>query len=337
LSGEIQNSLLLTGLLAAALISFLLVCLALILARRHSIVDRPGDRQSHTRPTPTGGGLGIIVALAIASLAFSHFHGMDYRWLMVIIPGALLLSVVGWLDDRQPLSNRIRLFVQLVVSIGLLAFTQIAIPPVNWWLAGVGGIAVMWVMNSYNFMDGSHGMAGFQGLFCGLTLVLLFMLGDAPDLALPALLLAGCCAGFLPVNFPRPSIFMGDAGSVPLGFLIAALMVLGMERGVLNLPLCLLVLAVFLVDSSLTLLNRVIRGEQWYTAHKQHMYQRLIAQGWPHSRVLLLYQAINLVVVAPAVMLALMYPENAWVVTGALFLLMTTGWYAASLRLGVRQ
>ncbi len=193
----------------------------------------------------------------------------------------------------------------------------------------------MWVMNAYNFMDGSHGMAGFQGVFAGLFLGVIFLLENSPALAVPAFLLAACCIGFLPLNFPVPRVFMGDSGSVPLGFALSSLMVLGLAGGALSLPLALLVLSVFVTDSTLTLLGRVFRGEQWYTAHKQHNYQRLIAQGWLHSRVAMLYQAINLVLVVPVAILVRMYSDYAWPLTALAFLLLISGWYVASLRLGV--
>ncbi|NNL95599.1 MAG: hypothetical protein HKO64_08250, partial [Xanthomonadales bacterium] len=164
-----------------------------------------------------------------------------------------------------------------------------------------------------------------------------FMGAGAVDLALAATLFAGSFAGFLPLNFPRARIFMGDSGSVPAGLCIAGLLLLGVSRGIISIPESFLVLILFLVDSGLTLLARVIRREQWYTAHKEHIYQRLIGHGWSHSRVLLLYQAINIVLVAPALMLARMYPDLAWTIAGVMFLLTSTGWYLASLRLGVRN
>ena len=126
---------------------------------------------------------------------------------------------------------------------------------------------------------------------------------------------------------------MGDAGSVPLGFLLGGLSLLAIESSVLTLPVAILLLSVFLVDSSLTLARRVIKGERWYTPHKQHVYQRLIAQGWSHSRVLLVYQAVNLVVVVPAIVLAKEDPVHAWLVTVVEILVMSVAWHVASSRL----
>ena len=320
-----------------AALSACMVFIAMKMAQRKGMVDIPGDRQSHTVPTPTGGGAGIVIALILSSLVLAQGGSISRDWLLAVLPGLAILSVLGWLDDQRPLSAVVRLFVQLAVSFALLFFLAISGRFNGWLLIVPGGIAMVWVLNFYNFMDGSDGMAGFQGVFCGLVLGAGFIYQGHTQLAIPAFLLAAACAGFLPLNFPVPHVFMGDAGSVPLGFAISALMVLGLVHDALILPVAVLVLSVFLVDSSLTLLSRAIRGEQWYTAHKQHVYQRLIDQGWPHSRVLFLYQAINLILVTPAILLAWMYPEYAWPATGFLYLLLISGWHIASLRLGMRK
>lgn len=324
-------------LIVGAAVSWLMVRLAMTLALREGMLDMPGDRQSHTRPTPTGGGAGIIFTILAGSLLLVTLVTVSADWLKAILPGLALLSVLGWLDDQRSLSAVLRLLVQLSVSFGLLIFLGVTGQSGGWLILILGGLAIAWVMNFFNFMDGSHGMAGFQGLFCGLVLAIVFFHEGRLELGFPALLLAGCCLGFLPLNFPAPKVFMGDAGSVPLGFAIAGLMTLGYLAGALPLPVSVLLLSVFLVDSSLTLFKRVIRGERWYTAHKQHLYQRLIGQRWSHSRVLLLYQSLNLLVVAPAAVLALMYPEYAWLLAAAVLLLLATGWQIASLNIGVRN
>lgn len=322
---------------AVSALSAVMVFLVMRVAVQRNMVDFPGERQSHTKPTPTGGGLGLVATLVLTSLMLARNGLIAPPWTLVVLPGLSVLALVGWRDDFSPVSVRFRLFVQLTVSLALLALLRNSDQLENWPATLLGGVAIMWTMNFYNFMDGSHGMAGFQGLFTGLLLGFLFSIDGHLQLAIPAFLLAACCAGFLPFNFPVPRVFMGDAGSVPLGFALATLILLGLLQGALSLPEALLLLSVFLIDSSLTLFKRAIQGERWYTAHKQHVYQRLIAHGWSHSRVLLLYQAINAVVVAPVVILVRMYPEYAWHLTGMTIFLMIAGWYLASLRLGVQK
>jgi UDP-N-acetylmuramyl pentapeptide phosphotransferase/UDP-N-acetylglucosamine-1-phosphate transferase len=319
-----------------ALTSLVLVRLVIPVARSRGMLDQPGRRQSHSVPTPTGGGLGLVAACVLVSLLLHAAGAVPDAWARAIVPGMILLAVTGWIDDSRSLSQLLRLAVQLVVSFGLLAFLVLAGQVFNPAGLLLGGITLVWVMNMYNFMDGSHGMAGFEGLFVGVVTGVIFLVDAEFALAAAAFLVAAACLGFLPWNFPAPRVFMGDSGSVPLGFALGGLLLLGVLRDALVPAVAAMALSVFLVDSTLTLIRRVIRGERWYTAHRKHVYQRLIAEGWPHSRVLLLYQAINITIVVPAIVLATMYPQHAWPIAGLLALLLAAGWYVASLRLEVR-
>jgi len=162
---------------------------------------------------------------------------------------------------------------------------------------------------------------------------------DIPMLFGIALCFVGALAGFLLFNLrfpwqPRAKVFMGDAGSVPLGFAIGGLLLLGWQLGAVSLAVAVLLPSLFLVDAGLTLARRFLRGERWYTAHRQHVYQRLISDGRSHKQVLALYQAINLFVVLPGVVLGTVYPGSAWPVTGILILVMITAWQFASLKAG---
>lgn len=323
--------------LVSSLISHILVRFVLRLALRSGLLDYPGPRQSHDSPTPTGAGIAIVSAMLCSSVLMQWFLDMGAYWWAIVLPGMVVLSVAGWFDDRKPLSSLFRLALQLLVVTLLFAWHVGENWSPGWsWLL-LSGLLVVGAVNAYNFMDGSDGMAGFQAVFSGLVMAVLFNEASQPELALASVLLAGSSAGFLPLNFPRARIFMGDSGSVPIGFCLAALLLAGNLSGAIGIPESFLLLLLFLIDSGLTLLSRVIRGERWYTAHKEHIYQRLIGYGWSHSRVLLLYQAINIVLVVPALMLARMYPDLAWTIAGLMFLLASTGWYLASLRLGVRN
>jgi UDP-N-acetylmuramyl pentapeptide phosphotransferase/UDP-N-acetylglucosamine-1-phosphate transferase len=196
-------------------------------------------------------------------------------------------------------------------------------------------VALVWLMNLYNFMDGSNGMAGFQGVFAGVTMAVFFQIGGEEVMALVAVAVAAACAGFLPLNFPDAKLFMGDVSSVPLGFIFASFAVYGVQTGTMDLFISILIMSVFFIDATLTLLARVFRGERWYTAHAQHVYQRLIAQGWSHRRVLVVYQAINVILVLPAIVLAKVYPQYAVVTVGLTLLLLGACWHIANWRLGM--
>jgi len=315
------------GILVAGimLLACVLTGLATWYASRKGMVDYPGERHSHAVVTPSGGGIGIILALLIASPRLIGFG--DGSWGNCILPGMVILAVLGWRDDHFSLSARVRFFVQLAVSIYLVAC---AIE--SGWMQGVGSILLavlflVWMTNLYNFMDGSNGMAGLQGVFGGSVLFFLFDSAGQPGLALASACVAASCAGFLPWNLVNARVFMGDVGSISLGFVFAALLVIGVGKQAFSLPVALLVMLVFIMDSTLTLIGRVLKREQWYNAHKQHLYQRLIAHGWTHGRVALFYQAINVVLVVPVIVVAVNYPAMAWPVATALILAFTVAWY----------
>jgi UDP-N-acetylmuramyl pentapeptide phosphotransferase/UDP-N-acetylglucosamine-1-phosphate transferase len=302
-------------------------------ARRSGMVDHPGERHSHALATPRGGGIGIVLALLFASpLLISSW---DETWGKCILPGLLVLAILGWRDDHASLSARFRFFVQLVVSIYLVTC---AID--EGWMQGAGSIFLVvlflvWMINLYNFMDGSNGMAGLQGVFGGAVLFFLFYFSGQHKLALASACIAASCAGFLPWNLGHARVFMGDVGSITLGFMFGALLVIGVGNQAFSMPVALMVMLVFITDSTLTLIGRILKRERWYNAHKQHLYQRLIAQGWTHGRVALFYQAINVALVVPGIVVAVNYPALAWVVVMILVLAFTIAWYLLIKRIGV--
>jgi Fuc2NAc and GlcNAc transferase len=318
---------------AAVLISFLLTGLATWYSARRGLIDHPGERHSHTVATPRGGGAGLVLTLLIFSLLiFSEDGGF---WMRCALPGIVVLSVLGWWDDHASLSARFRFLIQLAVSLYLIGYGQH-----SGWPGGVlqftgATLFLLWMTNLYNFMDGSNGMAGFQGVFAAALLAWLFEHAGDHQIAVAAALLAACCLGFLPWNLGRARVFMGDTGSLALGFALGALLIYGVATGAFGLPVALMVMLVFLTDSTLTLLLRVLRGERWYTAHKQHLYQRLIVHGWTHARVLLFYQTINLTLVVPAIVVADNYPALAWTVALAMILALGLGWYLVLKNIGV--
>lgn len=305
------------------------------LAERSGMIAQPGERQSHDVATPTGGGLGLIFSIVVTSLCLQFVLPIPVFWWQNLLPGILLLAIVGWRDDKYPVSSLLRLLVQLAVSFWLLGFGWLQFTLRDVGMFASATVVIVWLMNLYNFMDGSDGMAGFQGVFAGLVMAVAFQTGEQYAMALLALAVAAACAGFLPLNFPPARVFMGDVASVPLGFIFASFAVYGVQTGSMSLSVSILVMSVFIIDATLTLLTRVLCGERWYTAHAQHVYQRLIAQGWSHRRVLVAYQAINVILVLPAIVLAEKYPQYAVVTVGLTFLLLGACWHIANRRLGM--
>ncbi|MFP7721566.1 lipopolysaccharide biosynthesis protein [Lysobacter sp. A3-1-A15] len=267
---------------------FLMAVAGTLLARRYALqralVDEPGERRSHAVATPRGGGVAIVAVLLAACIALAFRHPGHLPWLGAFGIGLCLVAGVGWLDDHRPLSPWVRLGVHCVAAAVLMA--PIALGADRPLLALIGFGLVVTLTNVWNFMDGINGLAASQAAIAGAALALVL---GGPAAALGWALVAGC-AGFLPFNFPSARIFLGDVGSGALGFAVGALLVLaGLPDPSLS-PLLLLPLAPFLVDASLTLGRRVIRGEAWWTAHLQHAYQ-----GWArhsgHSLVTVLYGA----------------------------------------------
>lgn len=323
----------------AAGLSFLAVGLYVLFAGRTQWLDQPGHRSSHVVPTPTGAGLAMISALVIAYaievVVRSSPDPVDPGFSEVIPPlmgAALALSLIGLWDDLRDLSAAWRLLIQLLLSLGFVLLIPVSSP----WQAGALVFALTWTMNAYNFMDGSDGLAGMQAVISGSLLAYLFNLSGEHALALASLGVAAVASGFLPWNWPPARCFMGDAGSVPLGWLLGGLCIAGGVQETLSWPAALLVLAIFHVDAGLTLLRRVCLGERWYTAHRTHVYQKLIDRGWNHRRVLMSYTALNLLIVVPAAVYVGQASQWSWTVTVIALLILVIAWCAVSLKLGGR-
>ena len=320
--------------LFAGVLSYFSCATATAVARKAGMIALPGERQSHRIATPTGGGLGLVFSIVATTLILELIDSLPFFWWQKMLPGVLLLAIVGWRDDKYPVSSLLRLLIQFAVSVWLLGFSWLDLALRDMFFPAGAILAMIWLMNVYNFMDGSNGMAGFQGVFAGVTMAVLFHTGGEQSMALVAIAVGAACAGFLPLNFPAAKVFMGDVSSVPLGFIFAAFAIYGIQTGSISLPLSILLMSVFLVDATMTLLARAFNGERWYTAHARHVYQQLIAQGWSHWRVLVVYQAINVVLVLPAIVLAKIYPQYAFVTVALIFMLLGACWYIANWRLG---
>jgi len=310
----------------SAVLAFLLTGLAAWYAKKSGLLDHPGERHSHSQATPRGGGAGLVASFLAGSL-FLIGPDISGYWVNGILPGLIVMASIGAWDDHRSLSVRFRLFIQLAVSTGLVWFAA-----KSGWIQGpvamfLSGLFAVWMTNLYNFMDGSNGMAALQGVFGGLALAFLYRFSGDTYFSGLALLLAACCAGFLPWNLGQARVFMGDVGSLALGFAFAALLLHGVGTGAFGIPVALMVMLLFLTDSSLTLMTRVIRGERWYNPHRQHLYQRLIAHGWTHGRVAFFYQAINVMLILPGIIVAINFPSLARAVGLALMTICVTGWF----------
>lgn len=312
----------LVGFIVTALTSCLLTGLVRGYAINSGVLDQPGPRRSHLVATPRGGGMAIVLTIAACIGVFLFIDGSSTALLVPVMVGLLLIAGLGWWDDHRQLSARLRFATQAVICGATLALigglgpdafgSPGALSPV--WFP-VALTAMLWVTNLFNFMDGTDGLAAGQGIFALTGFVILFAM---QGIWLPALIAAAALAaimGFAPWNLPIPRarIFMGDVGSSAIGFLLAVLCVVGTHHNI-TVHVSFIVMSVFVVDATATLLLRVIRSERWYDAHRQHAYQRLVRGGWSHAKVLGAYSVANLVLVAPAVYWSLQRPgQQVWI------------------------
>ncbi|MEZ5815897.1 MAG: glycosyltransferase family 4 protein [Hyphomicrobiaceae bacterium] len=240
------------------------------------VLDIPNDRSLHERPTPRTGGVGLMLAAAVAWLAFPAGPKA------IIVP-AVLLAAVFLIDDVRGLPVLPRFLAQFAAAIGFLAATG----PYALWLMTVLALGIVWSSNLYNFMDGSNGLAGGMAVVGFAAYAIAAAAAEDMEVALLAAVVTGAAAGFLVWNFDPARIFLGDAGSIPLGFLAAAIGVLGWDRALWPFWFPGLVFATFMVDSGLTLAKRLVHRENPFQAHRSHYYQRLIRMGWSHRRLAL--------------------------------------------------
>ncbi len=281
---------------------------------RFEVYDRPNPRSSHARPKARGGGLALIPVVLFAWIAAASWLGAAAPgfWLALAAAG---LAVVSWLDDLKGLPAGLRLAVQaLAVALGLAAMEgegavfQGLLPPLLDRVAA--GLLWLWFVNLFNFMDGIDGLSGVEASSLGLGLVLVGVLAGWPDasVALPALL-AAATLGFLVWNWAPAKLFLGDVGSVALGYLLGWLLLGAAVNGdwaaAVILPLY------YLADATITLVKRGARGAKVWRAHREHFYQRAVQGGSSHGQVATQVLAYNAVLIVFAGAAALGYVWSA--------------------------
>ncbi len=294
--------------LAAGVLSWLGTWRLIRLLGDKGVLDRPNPRSSHAAPTPRGGGIAVTGAIVVAWAAIFFTSGaLGGNW--IVLAAALGLAVLSWRDDRAGLPAPVRLAGHAVaVATSLYAMPGLAgmVGPGLPVLLGYGVVALAWVwfINLFNFMDGIDGLAGGEALSVGIGVAaVVSVAGLDPSLGAMGLALAACAAGFLLWNWQPARIFLGDVGSVPLGFLIGYLLLRLAEAGqwmaALILPLY------FLADATITLVRRALAGERVWQAHKSHFYQRAVTRGMSHGLVAVLVLAVNAALIGWAALAAL--------------------------------
>jgi len=252
------------------------------------LMDAPGERRSHTAPTPRGGGIAIVIVVA-AGCGWLGWRSADHVIALALFAaGLLLVAAIGWLDDHRPLPAS-RRFVVHLVSASLLA-AALYVETLPWWQVALGWLFAVCLVNIWNFMDGINGLAASQAAIAaaGFALVL------SGPWAWISWALCAACLGFLPFNFPKARIFMGDVGSGALGYVLAGLIAFSVA-GARSPFLALLPIVAFGIDAGFTLLRRVLRGEAWWQPHTTHAYQRA-ARRAGHTKVTIVCAFFSIVV-----------------------------------------
>ena len=255
-----------------------------------AVLDHPNERSLHVAPVPRTGGLAIMIAIAFAGIP--------------LLPGSLVwlaptvaLAALSFVDDLRGLPVVLRFAVQITVAGVFAAWVLAGVPAV--WIAAAA-LATTWLANLYNFMDGSDGLAGGMAVIgFGYSGLAALAAGDG-GLGTASLSVTGAAAAFLVFNFHPARIFMGDVGSVPLGFLAAAIGILGWRTGAWPIWFPVLVFSPFIVDATVTLARRLLRGDRIWQAHKEHYYQRLVRLGLGHRRTAIIEYLVMLAAGASA-------------------------------------
>ncbi len=280
----------------ASLLSFVVTffCIFWFIKGKASwVLDYPNSRSLHTEPVPRIGGLGLLLGVVVTWLLFS-----------VVLPlalwiGIVFLVLVSLVDDIWHAPVWCRLTIQSMVAAG---FSSILLyDTYGGVVVLLVSVAIIWMSNLYNFMDGSDGLAG------GMTLIgfgyygLFSFQAGSYEFAMVNFSIAAAAMAFLCHNFYPARIFLGDVGAIPLGFLAAVLGVVGWLDGLWSLWLPILVFSPFIADSTVTLVKRFIRGEKIWQAHREHYYQRIVQSGFGHRNTALSGYLLMLVVGASAV------------------------------------
>ncbi len=278
---------------------------------KNNVLDVPNERSSHINPTPRGGGLVIVLASLFAYVVYSKITGRNFSGSYLL--GASIIALVSWLDDLFTISFVWRFLVQSLSAILIITalghFREIYIPfdgsfNLNIFGSIITFIWIVWLTNAFNFMDGIDGLAGMQAVTAGVGWLIVGKVAGFESASVLGGVLAFSSLGFLLQNWHPAKVFMGDVGSAFLGFSFAVLPLiaerdLAGDNSILSfLPLISVSLVwLFLFDTVLTFLRRLLKGEKVWQAHREHIYQNLVISGYTHRFVSVLYGATSVLTI----------------------------------------
>lgn len=299
--------------------SVLLTWLLRRYALSRSLMDIPNARSSHSVPTPRGGGVAIVLAYLAVLPVVGYYGWLGWPLVIGLLGAGAWVAIVGFLDDHGHIAARWRLLAHFIGAGWLLAWLPelpaLAIYGTVFDLGLIGyvlaALMLVWLLNLYNFMDGIDGIASVEAITTCVGGALLYALVGIPMMGAAPLLLAAAVAGFLVWNFPPARIFMGDAGSGFLGVVLGGLTLQAAWVAPQLLWAWLILLGVFVLDATFTLLRRLMRGDKVYEAHRSHAYQYASREYGAHLPVTLAVLAINVLWLLPwACVVALGYIDG---------------------------
>jgi Fuc2NAc and GlcNAc transferase len=318
------------GGLFAFVLSAAITWIMRVYALRKAIFDIPNERSSHCIPTPRGGGVAIVLTFILSLLWLRESRWIESGITYALIGGGLMIAAIGYCDDVYSSKARTRIFIHFLAAVWALHWLggyavldlgswKIHFPMVGYTLALIG---IIWCINLYNFMDGIDGLAGSEGIFVGLGSGIALVWSGTPDLALVLWLLTASIAGFTIWNWPPAKIFLGDVGSGFLGYVFAVIGLYTINKGLLPISFWWVILAIFLCDATFTLVYRAYQGKPWYSAHREHAYQRLIAYGATHKQVTASILFVNCFLLLPAAYATIYWPtKSLWFIVGSIICL----------------
>lgn len=295
---------------AAAVSSFILTWMIMRFAQKRRLLDFPNERSSHGRPVPRGGGIAIVLTFMAGMAGLGLSGVLADRTLVAVLGGGGLVALVGLIDDYRDLPVTRRLILQFLAAAWAL-----------YWLGGVhdeilpgvppmlvnilGVISIVWLTNLFNFMDGIDGIASIETATVCLGGTVLYALATAGGTAwIPPVMLLAAVSGFVFWNLPPARIFLGDAGSGFLGFMMAVFCLQAAQFDPDFFWAWIILLGVFIVDATLTLVRRMLRRQRLYEAHRTHAYQFAALKFGGHGAVSVTVGMINLLWLLPIALLA---------------------------------
>ncbi len=289
-------------------------------ALRRNLLDVPNLRSSHTAPTPRGGGVAIVMSFFVSAFMLFLFKLVDLKIMLGLVIGGCVIGSIGFWDDQRHLSAKLRFAVHFLTAVlVVLLFGGIPGPALakwgvsNLWVGSALAVLVfVWSTNLFNFMDGIDGIAASEAVFVSTVGAWLnWREGGDPGMTAAMLCLSVSGLGFLLWNWPPARIFMGDVGSGFLGFTLAALALATSQRGKVPFEVWPILGGVFVVDSSVTLIRRIARGDRWFEAHRLHAYQHLARRWKAHLPVTMLVIGINVLWLLPWALATARFPAHA--------------------------